>query len=100
MNYSAHSAQTQSSRAVQSLAVDAENAVGERRDGGKRFVRLLAMWRVADARQDDGLDRAVALLFDDPHLRERAVRVGRALYHQHRYADVGERIRGIEIGKF
>ena len=38
------------------------------------------------------LDRAVAFVLDRPHLRERAVAVGLALDHQHRHADVGERI--------
>jgi hypothetical protein len=37
------------SRAFNAFAVDAENPVGEGGNGGERFVRLLAMRRVADA---------------------------------------------------
>jgi hypothetical protein len=84
-------------RAFKPFAVDAENPVGERRDGVEGFGGLLPVRRMADARQHQRLDRAIAFLLDDLHLRERAVRIGRALHDQHRHADLGERLGGVEI---
>ena len=77
----------------------AENPGGELRDACQGLFRDLPMRRVAHAVQHRSLDRAIAFLLDDAHLRERAVRIGRALHDQHRHADVGERLGGVERRK-
>ena len=61
--------------------------------------RRLAVRRVAHARQQRDLDRAVAFLLRDLDLPRRAVLIVLALHDQDRHADVGERVGDVPLAE-
>src|SRR5580704_12657101 len=73
----------------------AQQPIDEAGNGVERELRRLALWHVANAGKDRGLDRAGALFLDDLDLPQRAVLIVLALHDEDRDADVIECFRDI-----
>ena len=70
--------------------------IDEGGDGLERQFRLLVMRGMPGVRNDDGLDRTIALVFCRPDLLDRAVRIVFALDDEDGNADVAQFLPDVE----